>query len=180
MVLAAASRPSGPTPGLDCGARVTLLQPPGANRRLRRHRPAADSGQTPPLCRSRRHHRHRRQPHLRLPAPQGPRPPDPGRHHHRTREEAHAEAAEAEVRRQFDHDWTVATEARRPFLREYLAQRGKAPAGTLHTATELLYGFPAHRTIDLNAVADLLSLTPDTPPHSPRRQTRPARTASRC
>ena len=85
----------------------------------------------------------------------------PPGYQHRSREEAQAEAAEAEARRQFEHDWTVATEARRSFLREYLAQRGKAPAGTLRTATEVLYGFPAHRAIDFDAVADLLSLTAD-------------------
>jgi ParB/RepB/Spo0J family partition protein len=83
----------------------------------------------------------------------------PPGYQHKTREEAEAEHAEHEARKQQEQDWAVATEARRSFLREYLAQRGKAPAGTLRTATTLLYGYAAYRTPDLDAVADLLGLT---------------------
>jgi hypothetical protein len=83
----------------------------------------------------------------------------PPGYRHKTREEAKAEQAEHQARKQHEQDWAIATEARRSFLREYLAQGGKAPAGTLRTATTLLYGFAAYRTPDLDAVANLLGLT---------------------
>jgi hypothetical protein len=59
-----------------------------------------------------------------------------------TEQAAEAEAA-AEARRQFEEARTVATEAWRSFLRGYLTKPGKAPAGTLQTAVEILYGFNA-------------------------------------
>jgi ParB/RepB/Spo0J family partition protein len=83
----------------------------------------------------------------------------PAAYRHQSREEVEAARAEADARKQFEQDWAVATEARRPFLREHLARRGKAPAGSLRTATTLLYGFAAYRTPDLDGVADLLGLT---------------------
>lgn len=83
----------------------------------------------------------------------------PAANRHQSGEEAEAARAEAEARKQFEQDWAVATEARRPFLREHLTRRGKAPAGSLRTAATLLYGFAAYRTPDLDGVADLLGLT---------------------
>jgi ParB family chromosome partitioning protein len=126
------------------GRRLTA----GKHRRCPGHAAVVDTDGTPIfLCQHPRDYDHQTPPGYR----------------HRSREEAEAEHAEAEARRQFAHDWTVATEARRSFLREYLARRGKAPAGTLRVATTLLYGYPAYRTPDLDGVADLLGLAADDP-----------------
>lgn len=124
----------------------------------RRQGPQAHPGQAPPLRRARRDHRHRRHRDLVCQHPKEYDHQTPPGYRHKTREEAEAEQAEHEARKQREQDWAVATEARRSFLREYLAQRGKAPAGTLRIATTLLYGFAAYRTPDLDAVADLLGL----------------------
>ena len=106
----------------------------------------------------------------------------PPGYQHRSREEAQAEAAEAEARRQFEHDWTVATEARRSFLREYLAQRGKAPAGTLRTATEAALRLPGPPRPSTSTRSPTSSASPPTTPTPPSARLRPgpARTASRC
>ena len=62
-------------------------------------------------------------------------PPD---YRHRSKTEL-AEAEEAaEARREYQHALAVADEARASFLTDYLARKGKAPAGTLRTALHML------------------------------------------
>jgi ParB family chromosome partitioning protein len=85
----------------------------------------------------------------------------PSDYRHMTDEEAAAAEAEAEARRAFEEAVTVATEARRSFLGEYLTQRGKAPNGTLRTAAEIIYGFDTSREADPEMVASLLGIEGD-------------------
>lgn len=79
----------------------------------------------------------------------------PAGYRHLSTEEA------AEAQRAFAEAWAVATEARRSFLREHLTRRGKAPAGTLRIAIEVLYGFRSSRDTNPRMVEALLGIAGD-------------------
>lgn len=92
---------------------------------------------------------------------------------HLSRAEVQAAAEAADARRECETALAIADDARRLFLAEYLARKGRPPAGTLRIAVTILCRYGA--TAGTRAAAALL-LGP-TGPDADQRDTRPAEAA---
>ena len=83
----------------------------------------------------------------------------PASYRHRSKAEVQEEEEAAQARREQEQALAIADEARLSFLKEYLARKGRPPAGTLRSALRVLVG-QDHLNVTLRATAGTL-LSPD-------------------
>jgi hypothetical protein len=93
----------------------------------------------------------------------------PASYRHLSQAEVQAAAEAADAKREYETALSIADAARRSFLAEYLARKGRPPAGTLRIAVTILARYETAVSVRSDAALLLCRLAPAADPRDTRR-----------